>query len=80
MSMKQLKFDLMKPLGVGRERFVATLRYNYNELFKFDFEAFYEWIVNKLPSLRTQPFNVYMDDEVVKVIHFNQDIRSILRE
>lgn len=77
--MKTLTFDLMRPIGGGNEKFVATMSYKYNPLFKFDFKALYEWIVSKRPSLDGKPFNVYTNDEIVKVLYFNQDINKILR-
>lgn len=69
----------MKPIGGGNERFVATMRYPINPLFKLDFDVLYRWIIDKRPSLKGKPFNVYTDDEVVKVLHFNQSLEQIMK-
>lgn len=79
MKSKYLKFDLMKPIGGGNERFIATMRYEYSPVFKFDFKAFKEWIESRRPSLKGKPFDVYTDDKAVTVLYFNQDINQIMR-
>jgi len=71
---RHLTFDLMKPIGGGRETFIATMKYPYSPMWKFDFNALYEWIVGKRPSLKGKPFNVYLDGENEAVIHYNQEI------
>lgn len=78
--MQTIKFDLMKPIGGGNETFIATMRYTYNPLFKFDFKAFKEWIEDRRPSLKGKPYNVYTDDKIVKVLYFNQDINKVLSQ
>lgn len=40
--MRTMKFDLMNPMCGGSERFIATMRYPVNPLFKFDLGAFYK--------------------------------------
>lgn len=62
--------DVMRPEGKHAEKFVATLTYRYNPLFRFDTADMYRFIVDKRPSLKGKTFNVYTDDEVVPVIHF----------
>lgn len=71
---KQLKFDIMRPVSKTSERFVETMRYEYNPLWRLDINALYAWIVDKRPSLKGKPFNIYPYDKTVEVIHFNQDI------
>lgn len=78
--MRTLKFDIMKPIGGNEERFVTTMHYQYSPIFRFDFKKFYEWIIEKRPSLKGKPFNVYPDDKVLKVLYFNQDIDKIRYE
>lgn len=75
--MKTLRFDLMRPVGGGMGRFVATMRYEYSGVFGFDFNALRDWIYSKRPSLKGKPFNCYTDDKAVKVIYFNQNIYKI---
>lgn len=75
----RLTFDIMKPIYGGNERFVATMHYEYSPIFKFDIKAFYEWICEKRPSLKGQPFTVYTGDKILKALYFNQDIDKIMR-
>jgi len=46
-----LDFDLMKFVGRD-ERFVASMRYPHNRLFKLDLDDLYLWILSKRPTLK----------------------------
>lgn len=39
---------------MGGGRFYKTLRYMYNPLFKFDYDAMVDWVLDQLPSLRSR--------------------------
>lgn len=78
--MKTLKFDLMRPTGGGKEYFVATMCYQWNDL-KLDLNKLVEFIYDKRPTLKDKPFNIYPNnDKVVKKLCFNQDIKQIMRD
>lgn len=47
--MKKIKIDVMLN---GGGKFYKTLLYQYNPLFKFDFEEMYKWVFEQLPSLK----------------------------
>jgi len=58
-----LDFDLMKFVGGrGNERFVASMRYPYDRLFKLDLDDLYLWILSKRPTLRGQVIKIYVGD------------------
>lgn len=78
--METLKFDVMLPIGGGNEKFVATMRYEYNPLLRFDSKAFKGWIEDRRPSLKGKPFTVYTDDKVLKALYFNQDINKVIKK
>lgn len=79
-GMKVLRFDLMLPLGGGRERFVATMRYEWNGLLAFDAKAMLDWIYERRPSLRGRAMNCYPEGEAVDCFYFNQDVKDIVRQ
>lgn len=74
-----MKIDIMKPC-LGREKFIATLKYTYSKLWKFDANVLYRWIIEQRPSLEGKPITVYTDDKVLKKIYFHQDICDVIRE
>ena len=49
--MKKMKIDVMLN---GGGKFYKTLCYMYNPLFKFDFDAMCDWVLDQLPSLRSR--------------------------
>lgn len=49
--MKTLKIDVMLN---GGGRFYKTLRYQYCPLFRFDYDAMLDWVLEQLPSLRNK--------------------------
>lgn len=49
--MKVMMIDVMIN---GGGKFYKTLRYMYNPLFKFDYEAMLDWVLDQLPSLRSR--------------------------
>lgn len=69
--MNKLKFDLMRPVGGGCEKFIATMSYPHNPIFKFDINDFYDWICDKRPSLKGKPISCYFNDGGMVAIHFN---------
>lgn len=77
---KTMKIDIMKPLGGGHEKWIATLKYTYSKLWKFDAKVFYDWIIKQRPSLEGKPITVYTDDKYLKTIYFHQDIGKVMRE
>jgi len=56
-----LDFDLMKFVGRD-ERFVASMRYPYDRLFKLDLDDLYIWILSKRPTLKGQVIKIYVGD------------------
>lgn len=75
--MKTLKFDLMRPIGGGSERFIQTMNYPFNPLFKFDFDELYKWIIGKRPTLKGQAISCHLYDEGKTVLYFNCKMRDI---
>lgn len=55
--MKKVKFDIMY-----KGRFVCTMTYEFNPLFKFSFDDLFEFIYQKRPSLRNKKIEIYMED------------------
>jgi len=43
-------------------RFVCTMTYEFNPLFKFSFDDLFEFIYQKRPSLRNKKIEIYMED------------------
>jgi len=59
---RTLDFDLMRFAGRGNERFVASMRYPYDRLFKLDLDDLYLWILSKRPTLKGQVIKIYVGD------------------
>lgn len=55
--MKKVKFDIMY-----KGRFVCTMTYEFNPIFKFSFDDLFEFIYQKRPSLRNKKIEIYMED------------------
>jgi len=70
-----LDFDLMKPIGRGNERFVATMRYPYDRLFKLDLDDLYVWILSKRPTLKGQVIKIYVGDTPITFHPKNEKAR-----
>jgi len=43
-------------------RFVCTMTYEFNPIFKFSFDDLFEFIYQKRPSLRNKKIEIYMED------------------
>lgn len=69
MERQTLKLDIMRPAIGGCERFITTLRYPHNPLYKVDINALYKWVTAQRPSLKGKPFNCYIDDTGIKVLY-----------
>lgn len=76
---KVLRFDLMRPVGRGYERFIATLQYPYEPLFKLNLKAMLKWIEDKRPSVKGKPLSCHFYDEGKTVLYFNMTEREFLR-
>lgn len=74
--MRTKKFDLMRPTNIGK-RFVATMKYPRNPLFKFDVNDFYDWICEQRPSLKGQKIVCEFDDGVI--LYFHMSDKEIMR-
>lgn len=78
MATQTIKFDLMKPMG-GNKRYIATLQYPRNPLFKFDFKDFYQWILNKRPTLKGQKIVCELYDKTKTILYFNMNEAEIMK-
>ena len=58
--MKKVKFDIMY-----KGRYVCTMTYEFNPLFKFSFEDLFEFIYQKRPSLRNKKIDIYLEDSFI---------------
>lgn len=77
MNIQPMTFDLMRPIGGGK-RFVATMKYPRNPLFKFDIKDFYNWICKQRPSLRGTKMACEMYDKGKTILYFNMDDKDIM--
>lgn len=71
-----MKFDLMRPTNIGK-RYVATMKYPRNPLFKFDCEDFYSWLCKQRPSIEGKKIACEFDEGIILFFHMSD--REIMK-
>jgi len=75
--MQTIKFDLMRPAIGGGKKFIATMKYPQSQVFKFDLNVFYEWLLEKRPSLEGK--KIACEFYKGMIIYFNMSDNEIMK-